>query len=53
MAIALDPENHSSYTNRGLVKWELKDQSGACRDWKNGFQRGSEQAQQLLQKHCR
>ena len=52
-AIMLDETVPAPYTNRGLLKFEMKDKSGACADWKKAFQLGSLQAQQLLQKHCR
>ena len=52
-AITLDNDVPAPYTNRGLLKFELKDKNGACEDWKKAFQLGSTYAQELLKKHCR
>ena len=52
-AIGLDENEPAPYTNRGLIKLEMKNKTGACEDWKKAFQLGSEYAQELLKKHCK
>ena len=42
-----------AYFNRGNTKLHLKDKSGACADWKIALQRGEQDAQALIDKHCK
>jgi len=42
-----------AYFNRGNTKLHLKDKSGACADWNIALQRGEQDAQSLIDKHCK
>jgi tetratricopeptide (TPR) repeat protein len=42
-----------AYYNRGNAKLHLNDKSGACADWKIALQRGEQDAQVLIDKHCK
>lgn len=51
--IALEPENHLAYFNRGNTKFSLGDKIGACNDWRKAKELGSEHAEERLEMECR
>jgi tetratricopeptide (TPR) repeat protein len=42
-----------AYFNRGNTKLNLKDKNGACADWNTALQRGDQDAQARIDKHCK
>jgi tetratricopeptide (TPR) repeat protein len=42
-----------AYFNRGNTKLNLKDTIGACADWNIALQRGDQDAQSRIDKHCK
>ena len=42
-----------AYFNRGNTKLHLKDRSGACADWNTALRRGDQDAQAMIDKHCK
>ena len=42
-----------AYFNRGNTKLHLKDKPGACADWNIALRRGDEDAQAMIDKHCK
>ena len=42
-----------AYFNRGNTKLHLKDKRGACADWNIALGRGDEDAQAMIDKHCK
>lgn len=52
--LALDPRNQEAYNNRGWSRRSLKDEAGACKDWKTSRRLGNEEAGIILKNtHCR
>lgn len=42
-----------AYFNRGNTKLHLNDKRGACADWTMALERGEQDAQTLIEKHCK
>lgn len=40
------------YYNRGVIKYHLDDKRDACADWKEAYEKGLEQAGDLIKKYC-
>jgi tetratricopeptide (TPR) repeat protein len=53
MALDLDPYNSACYLNKGLARFYQGDTQGACTDWSKAYQYGSDEAANLLVKHCK
>lgn len=53
MALDLDPVNNECYLKKGLARFHLGDTEGACIDWDKARRYGSEEAENLLIRHCK
>ena len=53
MALDLDPDDAACYLNKGKARFSLGDREGACIDWQKALNRGSEEADEMISKHCR
>lgn len=51
--IGTDPCIADIYIKRGLTKKELGDLTGACDDWKEAADLGDDDAEDLLEEHCK
>jgi Flp pilus assembly protein TadD len=51
-AIELNPDDHTSYYNRGFAKLELGDTDGACFDWRKAIELGDEDAYAAVKEFC-
>jgi tetratricopeptide (TPR) repeat protein len=51
-AIKLDPSYGYAYLNRGISKEMLRDELGACTDWKKAYSLGIEVAQNYIKGQC-
>ena len=47
-AIELDPSNGISFLNRGIARELLRNDSGACEDWKKAVELGVDSARNYL-----
>jgi tetratricopeptide (TPR) repeat protein len=52
-AIEINPDYSDAYLGRGTSKYNLKDYSGACKDWKKASDLGNAQAAEQLKKYCK
>jgi tetratricopeptide (TPR) repeat protein len=52
-AIEINPEYSDAYLGRGTSKYNLKDFSGACKDWRKASDLGNTQAAEQLKKYCK
>ena len=44
--------NYELFVNRGTAKYNLGDKSGGCKDWREAFNLGYQEAAQWLQEDC-
>ncbi|HVV54264.1 MAG TPA: hypothetical protein VHC47_03000, partial [Mucilaginibacter sp.] len=51
--IELDPNDALAYLNRGGIKSDEKDQTGACADWTKSSALGNKLATDLLKEYCK
>lgn len=51
-ALAINEFHYGSYANRGFARYKLKDQPGACADWRKALESGYQAAQRYLTKYC-
>lgn len=51
--IKLKPDHAGSYTNRGMARYNLKDKTGACADWKKAVELGFTSAQSYVDSYCK
>jgi len=51
-AIEEEPDNNNAYVMRGLSKFKSGDKNGACTDWSQAGQLGSQEAYTLIQENC-
>lgn len=51
-ALRINAYHYASYANRGFARYNLKDEAGACTDWKQAIEAGYSAAQQYLSKYC-
>jgi tetratricopeptide (TPR) repeat protein len=53
MSLDLNPSDYRTYVNRGVVRLEMQDNNGACRDFEKAFRLGYREAYQLMKIHCK
>jgi len=51
-AIELDQSSGNSYFERGLIKYDLNDKIGACKDWSISGELGNMKAYDLMKQYC-
>jgi tetratricopeptide (TPR) repeat protein len=51
--IELDPKASFAYVKRGVSKYEMKDLSGACKDWQKALELGYPGAKEEIEKFCK
>lgn len=52
-AIEIKPDYSDAYLGRGSVKFSLKNNSGACKDWEMALKLGNVQAKVMIEKYCK
>lgn len=52
-AIELNPNDVDAYNNRGILKYEIGNQSGACEDWSKAGELGEMRAYELIKEYCK
>ena len=52
-AIRINHKYTDAYRNRGIVRHYLKDEPGACRDWRQASSYGDEEAYQWVKFYCK
>ena len=48
-AIQINPKYANAYSNRGIEKWKLGDNSGACKDYKKAISLGNKFTEEWLE----
>ncbi len=51
--VDLYPNDNGAYYYRGLVRMNMRNNTGACEDWKRSSELGNQKAMQLMQQYCR
>jgi len=52
-AIKIQPNEPDVYINRGNTKWHMGDKDGACQDWNKAKEFGGENANDIINEHCK